>query len=153
MEWTQDQLAELTGAVRRHRKPGVRMKAAAVLAVAKGHTRELVAELYHVSRVSVGHWVRDYRDSGLEAFEVAPGRGRKPEIDLADLARTAHQSPRDHGINRTRWTVALLTRVVPSARGKSPEAVRKALHRKGLAYKRSQPWTLSPDPQYEKKSK
>ena len=45
MEWTPDQLAELTGAVRRHPKPGVRWKAGAVLAVAKGHTRELAAEL------------------------------------------------------------------------------------------------------------
>jgi transposase len=153
MEWTQEQLAELTATGHRHQTPGTRVKALAVLAVAKGQTREAVAITFDVSRVSVGKWVQEYRQEGLEAFPVAAGRGRKPEIDLDELARIAEQSPRNFGINRTRWTVPLLASVVPSAQGKSTEAVRRALHRRGLGYKRGQPWMLSPDPEYEKKSK
>lgn len=153
MEWTPEQVAELTQAAHHHAKPGVRVKALAVLAVAKGHTREHVAELFDVSRVSVGAWVKACHGHGTAALEIAPGRGRKRQIDDDELATYARQKPEHFGVERSRWTVAALAEVVPSAHGLSTEGVRKALHRQGLRHKRGQPWLHSPDPEYEKKTK
>jgi len=153
MEWTPEQIAELTQAGHHHPKPGVRVKARAALAVAKGHTRQQVAELFGVSRVSVGAWVKAFRGRGVPALEIAPGRGRKRQIDDDELASYARQAPAIFGVERSRWTVAALAQVVPSAHGMSSEGVRQALHRQGLRHKRGQPWLHSPDPEYEKKTK
>lgn len=153
MEWSPEQVAELSQASHHHPKPGVRIKARAVLAVTKGHTHELVAQVFDVSRVSVGEWVRAFRGHGVPALEIAPGRGRKRQIDDVELAAYARQAPETFGVERSRWTVAALAEVVPSAQGLSPEGVRKALHRQGLRHKRGQPWLHSPDPEYEKKAK
>ena len=153
MEWSPEQLAELSQAGHHHPKPGVRVKARAVLAVTRGHTREHVADMFDVSRVSVGTWVKAFYERGIPALEIAPGRGRKRQIDDAELVAYARQAPATFGIKRSRWTVAALAQVVPSAQGMSTEGVRQALHRQGLRHKRGQPWQHSPDPEYGKNTK
>jgi transposase len=152
MEWSSEQLAELSAAGRRHPKPGVRVKALAVLAVARGHTREAVAEMFDRSALSVGAWVRSYRERGLGGLAIAQGRGRKPQAHEEEVRKYALESPRNHGINRSRWTLELLAQTVPSLRGFSPAGVRQVLHRLRLHYKRGQAWLTSPDPEYEKKT-
>ena len=153
MEWTCEQLAELSRAAQRHPTPHVRVKALAVQAVARGHSRTAVAALYATTRQSVGAWVQAYRTAGLSGFAIAQGRGRPRQVEEAELARYATQSPRNFGIARSRWTLGLLAATVPSLKGFSPAGVRKALRRSGLTYKRGQPWLLSPDPAYEKKDR
>ena len=151
MEWTQEQIAELQYAGRHHAQPGVRVKALAVRAVALGQPQAIVAELYATSRQSVGQWVARYRQGGLVALQVARGRGRKRSADDQELERYARQSPRQFGIDRSRWTLEMLAETVPSLAGFSASGVRKALRRLGLSYKRGQAWLTSPDPEYEKK--
>jgi len=151
MEWTAAQQEELAAAGRTHPKPGVRVKALAVQAVALGATQQAVAQLLATTRQSVGRWVGRYREQGVAGLEIAPGRGRRARVDGAELRAHAEQSPRQFGINRSRWTVRLLAQTVPSLRGFSDAGVWKALRRYGFRYKRGQPWLLSPDPEYEKK--
>jgi transposase len=151
MEWSGEQLAELSAAGRRHPKPGVRVKALAVLAVARGNPRQAVAAMFDRSALSVGAWVRSYCEQGLGGLMVAEGRGRKPQADEPQVRQYALESPRHHGINRSRWTLKLLGQTVPSLRGFSPSGVRQVLRRLGLHYKRGQAWLTSPDPEYEKK--
>jgi transposase len=151
MEWSSTQLTELTDAGRRHRKPGVRVKALAVRGVALGHTQGEVAELFAVTRQSVAAWVQRYRAGGLSGLEVARGRGRRRRADEEEVVRYAAQSPRNFGVNRSRWTLKSLAETVPTLRGFSVAGVREVLRRCGLRYKRGQPWALSPDPEYEKK--
>jgi len=153
MQWTQRQVEELAHAGRRHPSPGVRVKALAVGAVARGHAHNHVAELFDRSPGSVGAWVQKYRQGGIAAFEIAPGRGRKPTVDERELVDYALQSPRNFGINRSRWTLRLLAGTVPSLHGFTDAGVLVALKRCGISYKRGQPWMLSPDPEYEKKSR
>lgn len=153
MQWPAEQLEELRRAGRRHPKPRVRVKALAVLAVARGRTRQAVAAMFDVNYHSLGAWVRRYRTQGLEGFGVAPGRGRPRQADEEQLQVYATQSPRNFGISRSRWTLALLAETVPSLRGFSLGGVRQALRRCGLSYKRGQAWMLSPDPDYEKKDR
>jgi len=152
MEWTPEQLAELGGLGHKHPTPGVRVKALAVSAVARGHDRALVADMFGTSYQSLGTWIHGYRERGPAAFEIAAGRGRKARVDDRELMDYALQSPHQFGVNRSRWTLRLLAETVPSLKGFTDAGVLQALRRCGLRYKRGQPWMLSPDPQYEKKS-
>ena len=150
--WTEEQLDELADAGRCHPKPGVRVKALAVSAVARGQTRQAVAEMFQRSAASVGAWVKRYRQQGIQGLEIAPGRGRPARVDVKELETYALQSPRSFGINRSRWTLELLAATVPSLKGFTPAGVQQALERCGIRYKRGQAWMLSPDPVFEKKS-
>ena len=153
LQWTAEQLDELSDAGRRHPKPGVRVKALAVCAVARGETREAVAQTFGRSAGSVGKWVKRYRDRGLKGLQIAPGRGRPKQVDEQELLDYALQSPRNFGLRRSRWTLKLLADTVPSLKGFSVAGVQQALHRLDLGHKRGQPWMLSPDPDFEKKGK
>jgi transposase len=152
MEFSAEQLAELRQAGHRHPTAGVRVKALAVLAVARGASFSAAAEMFDATYHSVSTWVHGYLERGLTAFEVAPGRGRPPQVDEQQLRQCALQSPRRFGHNCSRWSLSLLARTVPSLHGFTPAGVRLALRRCGLSYKRGQAWLSSPDPDFEKKS-
>ena len=151
MEWPEQALAELTDAAHHHPKPGVRVKVLAVRAVALGRTQTEAAELCATTRQSVADWVARFRAGGVAGLEIAPGRGRKSHIDEQQLEDYALQSPRNFDLNRSRWRLADLAQMVPTLKGFSVSGVRQALKRRGISYKRGQPWCLSPDPNYEKK--
>lgn len=149
--WTQGQLDELAETGRCHPKAGVRVKALAVRAVARGQTRQAVAEMFDRSAASVGSWVKRYREQGLEGLQIASGRGRPAKVDVKELETYALKSPRAYGIDRSRWTLKLLAETVPSLKGFTPAGVQQALKRCDIRYKRGQPWMLSPDPEFDKK--
>ena len=151
MEWSPQQVDALTDAAHRHPAPHVRVKALAIRAVALGQSQADAAALCATSRQSVGAWVRRFRQGGVEALAIAPGRGRKRQVDDKQLEQYALQGPRNFGIDRSRWTLRLLAQTVPCLSGMSDSGVLAALRRCGFSYKRGQPWMLSPDPQYEKK--
>lgn len=151
MEWTAEQIAELEQLVRTAPRPAVRVKALAVLNVARGRTRQEVAEIVCAHRESVGTWVRRYRAEGAVGFQIAPGRGKRRQVDERELAEYLRQSPRHFGVPQTRWTLSALAQTVPSLKGWTPSGVYRALVRLGFRYKRGQPHLHSPDPQYEEK--
>ncbi len=151
MEWTEAQLRELQAAVRTSPVPYIRVKALAVLNVARGLTRHDVAGLVCAHRVSVGAWVRRYRQDGLAGLAVAPGRGRRAQVDGAEVATYLRQSPRTFGVAQSRWTLRALARTVPSLQGLTDSGVYRALGRLGFRYTRGQPHGHSPDPAYGKK--
>ena len=153
MEWLPHQVVELAQAAHHSPKSHVRVKALAVLAVARGRTQRQVAVLFDTSPQSLCHWVRAFRSAGLAGFEIAPGRGRKRQVNQSELVHYALQSPRNFGLPRSRWTLQLLAQTVPSLQGMSGPGVWQALRRCGLSWKRGQPWVLSPDPQFQKKDK
>lgn len=151
MEWTDEQIKELRVLARRSPAPYVRVKALAVLNVARGRCRQEVADIVCAHRVSVGTWVRRYRAEGAASFAVAEGRGKPPKVDGEELESYLRQSPRLFGLSQTRWTLRALARTVPSLKGLTDSGVYRALVRLGLGYKRGQPHVHSPDPQYEEK--
>jgi len=153
MSFAPEQLQELAYAGTHHPTPGVRRKALAVRAVGLGEPRATVARCFAVSLTSLRAWLRRYTAGGISALEIAPGRGRKSRVDPAQVLHYALQSPRNFGVDRTRWTLRLLAQTVPTLQGFSDAGVLRVLRRLGLRYKRGQPWLLSPDPDYEKKDK
>ena len=144
--------AELDHFSRAHPKPGMRLKALAVRAVAGGHTRQQVGAILHVSPYTVGRWCRAYQQGGWAALEIQAGRGRPSRVDARQVEEHVRQSPRHFGVPRTRWTLQLLAQTVPSLAGLRPSGVWQALRRLGISYKRAEPWLHSPDPDYLKKN-
>ena len=100
MEWTEAQMRELRAAMRTSPVPYIRVKALAVLNVARGATRQEVAALVCAHRASVGEWVRRYRQEGVAGLAVAAGRGRRAQVDGAEVATYLRQSPRTFGWRR-----------------------------------------------------
>jgi transposase len=131
----------------------MRLKALAIRAVALGHTRQQVGAILHVSAYTVGQWYRLYLQGGWSALRIHPGRGRRSRVDGSQVQEYVHQSPRNFGIPRTRWTLGLLARKVPCLAGLGPSGVWYALRRLGISYKRAEPWLHSPDPEYLKKKR
>lgn len=151
MEWSDKQIRELETLARRSPVPCLRVKAVAVLNVARGRPRQEVAEIVCAHRESVGIWVQRYRKEGAAGLAVARGRGRQAQVDGAELEIYLRQSPRNFGLPQNRWTLRALAGTVPSLKGLTDSGVYRALVRLGFRYKRGQPYMHSPDPTYEEK--
>jgi transposase len=81
LELSQEQERELEQAVKHARRAYVRMKAAAILKVKRGHSMRQVALhglLHPVAEETVRKWINRYLTDGLAGLRVQPGRGRKP---------------------------------------------------------------------------
>jgi len=149
--WTEAQDAELQQLMRGAGKPYVRKKATAVWNYGRGQSQGEIARFLNVGRRSVNRWVNDYRREGATSFDLKPGRGRPSHVDEAEVTRYVKQSPRNFGLEQTRWTLRALAETVPSLEGFTVSGVRYLLNRLGFSYKRGQPTLHSPDPDYDEK--
>ena len=74
-----------------------------------------------------------------------------------DLKALLHQSPRTFGKPTSLWTLGRVAEVCHAkgwtTRVLSAEAIRKALLRLNVGWKRAKHWLTSPDPDYAKKKK
>ena len=148
MELSQPQRQELE-AIARHGQPGyVRIKALALLNIADGQAVSVVAKGFRTTRASLHAWRRRYAEAGIAGLRVQAGRGRKSAVNLSELEGFLRSSPRQWGVEQTRWTLKALAHAVPSLRGLSVSGVYRVLVRAGYPYKRGQPRVGSPDPQY-----
>jgi len=72
-----------------------------------------------------------------------------------DLRALLHQSPRNLGKSTSLWTLGLAALVCFekgwTQRRLSGEAIRQALKRLGVGWKRAKHWLVSPDPEYARK--
>src|SRR3972149_11195572 len=125
LEVAPQQQEEVKDLARRSQAAHVRVKALAVYNVGMGVPRHQVARLLQVERRSVGRWVENYLAHGVAGFGIKPGRGRRSLVDAHEVEHYLRQAPRQFGLSRTRWTLALLGQVVPSLRGMTEAGVRE----------------------------
>ena len=151
LDLSPEQVAELEKLARSGEPAHLRPKALALLSWAEARPVSLVSAMFRVARKTLYDWRRRYLATGVEGLRVHKGRGRPAGADLTEIGSYIRQSPRNFGIARTRWTLALLAAVVPSLKGYSRAGVQQALRRAGFRYKRGQPWLHSPDPEYLQK--
>jgi transposase len=145
------QMAELERAARRDPDGHVRSRALAVRAVAHGSTRKDVAKILPYSAYTIGVWVRQFEEHGLEGFSIHDGRGRPSRVDDEEVRSCLRLSPQRYGLPETRWTLRALGQACPSLAGMTEQGILNVLHRLGFRYKRGQPWVHSPDPLYTEK--
>ncbi len=125
----------LCDARKRHDKPYVRERAAALLKIDDGWSgRKVAREGLLQSRTpdTVYTSYHDWQDHGIAALHIEEGRGLwarfSPEHSLEEEAREAalrlvRRTPRSMGLDRTRWTLGLLARKMEAV-GDIPDSTR-----------------------------
>ena len=133
-------------------------RATALLAVAGGQTFAAAAEAAgYRSPQGVTYLVRRCNQVGLEALEIAAGRGRRPTYDAVARARivaTAQRSP-DRKVDGTAtWSLSTLERTL--RREGLPRVgattIRRVLHDAGSSYQRTRTWCPTGTAQRKRKS-
>jgi hypothetical protein len=133
-----------------------------LLASAAGQRPALIAGNLGCTARSVRNALHAFAADGLACLKVKSSRphSARPLLDAVydeALRHLLHQSPRAFGQPRSTWTLALLARVC-HAKGYTPrrlsaEALRLAVKRLGVSWRRAKHWITSPDPAYARKKK
>jgi transposase len=131
-----------------------------LLASAAGQSTTTIARHLHGTDQTVRHAIHTFQQRGLAALQPQSSRPHTLSIIFAagaceSLRALLHQSPRTFGKPTSRWTLALAAEI-SFAQGLTPrlvsdEAIRLALRRLGVAWKRAKHWITSPDPAYRRK--
>jgi transposase len=133
-------------------------RATALLAVAGGETFATAAEAAgYRSPQAVTYLVRRFNQVGLEALEIAAGRGRRPTYDAVARARivATAQRPPDRKVDGTAtWSLSTLERTL--RREGLPRVgattIRRVLHDAGSSYQRTRTWCPTGTAQRKRKS-
>jgi transposase len=132
----------------------------ALLQSARGQTPEQAARALGCAASSVRNAVHAFHREGLACLRAKPCRPKSARPLLGperaeDLKDLLHHSPRLAGKPTSLWTLGLVARVC-CERGWAPrvlsaEAIRQALKRLGIRWRRAKHWITSPDPAYARK--
>ena len=131
-----------------------------LLASAAGQSTTTIARHLHGTDQTVRNTIHAFHQRGLAALQPQSSRPHTTATIFdagacESLRALLHHSPRTFGKPTSRWTLALAAEV-SFARGLTPrlvsdEAIRVALRRLGVAWKRAKHWITSPDPAYARK--
>src|SRR5258706_3823119 len=131
-----------------------------LLASAEEQSTTTIAHDLRCTDQTVRNTLHAFHQRGLTALQPQSSRPHTMATifdagTCESLRALLHQSPRTFGKPTSRWTLAL-TAEVSFAQGLTPrlvsdEAIRGALHRLGVAWKRAKHWITSPDPAYARK--
>lgn len=158
----------LTDAERARLEAGLRSSDAFVLrrcqillASARGERAPQIAQAVGCDDQTVRDVIRCFELEGLDAcLRRRSNRPHRPKtkLDATALQRIRellHQSPRLFGKPTSVWTLALVAEVSfaegLTAEQVSIEAIRVAIRRLGVNWKRAKHWITSPDPEYARK--
>jgi winged helix-turn helix protein len=131
-----------------------------LLASAEGQATTTMAHDLRCTDQTVRNALHAFHQRGLAALQPQASRPHTcatiftPGVCEA-LRALLHQSPRTFGKPTSRWTLALAAEV-SFAEGLTPrlvsdEAIRVALRRLSVSWKRAKHWITSPDPAYARK--
>src|SRR5262245_11017222 len=159
----------LTDAERQELQAGLRCSEAftlrrcqILLASASGQGPSLIARNLGCTAVSVRNAIRAFHAEGTACLREKSSRpnSARPVLDSTfdePLRDLLHRSPRTFYKRRSTWTLGLIAEVCHE-RGWTPrllcvEAIRQAIKRLGVSWKRAKHWITSPDPDYARKKK
>jgi hypothetical protein len=131
-----------------------------LLASAQGRRPARIAAALGCSTQAVRDAINAFAAEGTACLRAKSKAPRNPHAAWPrqrddDLRALLHQSPRTFGKPTSLWTLPLVAQVCFekgwTARALSGEAIRLALKRLGVGWKRAKHWLVSPDPQYARK--
>jgi transposase len=132
-----------------------------LLASARGQTARVIAETLGCDDQTVRNVIYTFNTQGVAVLtrrSSAPKRLPHAAFDAPrceQLRALLHQSPRTFGHPTSQWTLALAATMAYTEglthRPVSGEAIRRALARLGVRWKRAKHWITSPDPAYIRK--
>ena len=158
---TDDERAALTAGLR-SRDAFVMRRCQILLASASGRRASRIAADLGCDTDTALNAINAFNRAGLGALvagsNVPSTIHRAFDAESAERLRALlHQSPRNFGKTSSTWTLELAAEV-SFAQGLTPErvsreAVRTALQRLGMGWKRAKQWITSPDPEYARKER
>ena len=131
-----------------------------LLASDQGHRPSRIAAALGCGVQTVRDALRAFAAEGLACLLQKPKVPKTihtawPRDRDDDLRALLHQSPRTFGQPTSLWTLRLAAQVCHekgwTGRVLSGEAIRLALKRLGVSWKRAKHWLTSPDPEYARK--
>jgi len=144
----------------RHRNSFVARRAQILLANARGEWPTRIAANLGCARQTVRTAIRDFTARGVECLVPRSSRPKSTKRILDEerceqLRAILHESPRSFGKEQSLWTLAAVAEVA-CRKGLTPaqlsiEAIRQALLRMNVSWRRAKNWITSPDPQYARK--
>ena len=132
-----------------------RMKAIALFGHLNAIKKATICDFTGMNKSFVDKNLKIYHEGGVEALFASP-KGHPMLSDSEDLRRAVfkilHSPPRDHGINRTSWTMQALREAMrndkhPACAGVVREILRKA----GYNWRKARTVLTSKDPDYREK--
>ncbi len=128
----------------------------------QGRRPSQIAASLGCSSQAVRDAIRAFAAEGTACLRQKPKRPKTihfgwPRERDDDLRALLHQSPRNLGKSTSLWTLDLAAQACFemgwTTRLLSGEAIRLALKRLGVGWKRAKHWLVSPDPEYARKKK
>jgi transposase len=156
---TDDERAVLTAGLRA-RDAFVMRRCQVLLASASGKRASQIGVELSCDTDTALNAINAFNTLGLDALTAGSSRPHRIQVafDAANVERLRallHRSPREFGRETSLWTLALAAEVSCeqglTAGRVSAEAVRMALLRLGVRWKRAKQWITSPDPAYGRK--
>lgn len=123
------------------------LRARIILLRREGKKEDEVALALATSRPTVSLWVKRYRREGLAGLRDAPGRGRKPSLPEAKVARVITGATQSPPAGCTRWSV----RSMAKEAGLPKSTVHNLWQKNDLKPHRTRTFKLSNDPRFEEK--
>jgi transposase len=131
-----------------------------ILASARGERAPQIAQAVGCDPKTVRDVLHGFNANGLGILQRGSPRPHTIHAVWTSQAEAAlpallHRSPRDFGQPTSIWTLKLVAQVSCAqgltTRVVSDEAVRQAVRRLGIGWKRAKHWITSPDPEYAQK--
>jgi transposase len=131
-----------------------------LLASASGQRPRLIAANLGCSAGTARNAITAFHAEGLACLAGKSSRPKtaRPLLDRVfdePLRELLHRSPRAFGKHRSTWTLGLVAQVCFekgwTPRVLSDEAIRLAVKRLGVSWRRAKHWITSPDPAYARK--
>lgn len=123
-------------------------RAKVLLMAAEGVANTVIAEQVGITTVTVRSWRRRFIEQGLKKFgQVAPGRGRPPQISQAKIDEIVDLTLNSTPAGETHWS----TRSMATKAGVSKATVQRIWAARGLKPHLVKTFKLSNDPRFEEK--
>ena len=131
-----------------------------LLASARGERAPQIAQHLGCDDQTVLEALHAFNDHGLAALQRGSTRPKTTHpvfvpAHADQLRALLHRSPREFGLPTSLWTLELVAQVSfqqgLASRFVTAEAIRQALVRLGIQWKRAKHWITSPDPGYARK--
>lgn len=127
---------------------------------AVGHTSPVIAEFLGLHVATVRDTILRFNEGGIPAITPRPhsgGRPRRYDDAIAETAENLVRQGPPPEEDRATWTLRGLATAIMNRCAQigqmSPEAVRRVLASRHIAYRRAKEWLTSSDPAYERKKR
>jgi transposase len=132
-----------------------RMKAIALLGHLKGIKKATICSFTGMNKSFVDKNLKIFYKSGVKAL-FAPPKGHPKLSESNDIRRAVfkilHSPPRDHGFNRTSWTMQTLHEALKNdGHPVCSDVVRQILRKAGYGWRKARTVLTSKDPDYQEK--